>query len=161
MPILPGKAMERRTFLRGMGAVVALPYLDAMEPAFRSLAKASGASAAADKTRLVCMEPAPGGAGSNTWGASKHLWAPAEIGRNFNLNPEGALTPLEPWRDYLTIVRSTDVRMAEAFEAPEIGGDRCRSSAVFLTQSHSKQTQGSDVYVGTSLDQIIARRISG
>ena len=42
MPIVPGKAMERRTFLRGMGAVVALPYLDAMEPAFRSLAKVRG-----------------------------------------------------------------------------------------------------------------------
>ena len=37
MQILAGKAMERRTFLRGMGAVIALPYLDAMEPAFRSL----------------------------------------------------------------------------------------------------------------------------
>jgi len=44
MPIVPGKAMERRTFLRGVGAVVALPYLDAMEPAFRSLAKVRGAS---------------------------------------------------------------------------------------------------------------------
>ena len=97
----------------------------------------------------------------NTWGASKHLWAPAEIGRNFQLNPDGALAPLEPWRDYLTIVSNTDVRMAEAFEAPEIGGDHFRSSAVFLTQSHPKQTQGSDVYVGTSLDQIVARRIAG
>jgi hypothetical protein len=49
--------------------------------------------------------------------------------------------------------------MAEAFEASEIGGDHFRSSAVFLTQSHPKQTQGSDVYVGTSVDQLIARRI--
>jgi hypothetical protein len=145
MPIVPGKAMERRTFLRGVGAVVALPYLDAMEPAFRSLAKVRGASAVADKTRLVCMELVHGCAGSNTWGASKHLWAPAEIGRNFKLNPDGALAPLESWRDYLTIVSNTDVRMAEAFEAPEIGGDHFRSSAVFLTQSHPKQTQGSDV----------------
>jgi hypothetical protein len=49
--------------------------------------------------------------------------------------------------------------MAEAFEAPEIGGDHFRSSAVFLTQSHPKQTQGSDLYVGTSFDQIVARKI--
>ena len=49
--------------------------------------------------------------------------------------------------------------MAEAFDAPEIGGDHFRSSAVFLTQSHPKQTQGSDLYVGTSLDQIVARSI--
>jgi len=98
--------------------------------------------------------------GSNTCGASKHLWAPAEIGRNFQLNPDGALAPLDPWREYLTIVSNTDTRMAEAFEAPEIGGDHFRSSAVFLTQSHPKQTQGSDVFVGTSLDQIVARKIA-
>ena len=60
--------------------------------------------------------------------------------------------------DYLTIISNTDVRMAEAFQAPEIGGDHFRSSAVFLTQSHPKQTRGSDVYVGTSLDQIYAQR---
>jgi hypothetical protein len=48
--------------------------------------------------------------------------------------------------------------MAEAFSAPEIGGDHFRSSAVFLTQCHPKQTQGSDVFVGTSLDQMHAHR---
>ena len=48
--------------------------------------------------------------------------------------------------------------MAEAFTAPEIGGDHFRSSAVFLTQSHPKQTQGSDIHCGTSLDQIHAHR---
>lgn len=160
MKILTGRAMERRTFLRGMGAAIALPYLDAMEPAVRSLSKAGGVAPAAEKTRLVCIELVHGCAGSNTWGASKHLWAPAEIGRGFQLNPEGALAPLEPWREYLTIVSNTDVRMAEAFDAPEIGGDHFRSSAVFLTQSHPKQTQGSDVYVGTSLDQLVARRIA-
>ena len=56
MQILAGKAMERRTFLRGLGATLALPYLDAMEPAVRSLRKFGGASAATEKTRLVCME---------------------------------------------------------------------------------------------------------
>ena len=55
MQILAGKAMERRTFLRGLGASLALPYLDAMEPAVRSLRKFGGASAATEKTRLVCM----------------------------------------------------------------------------------------------------------
>jgi hypothetical protein len=48
--------------------------------------------------------------------------------------------------------------MAEAFEANEIGGDHFRSSAVFLTQSHPKQTRGSDVFAGTSVDQIYANR---
>ena len=50
------------------------------------------------------------------------------------------------------------MRNAEAFTPPEIGGDHFRSSAVFLTQAHPKQTQGSDVRVGTSLDQMYAQR---
>ena len=162
MNILTKQALSRRTFLRGLGATVALPYLDAMAPAFRSvgLGAASG-GAAGSKTRLVCIESVHGAAGSNAWGATKNLWAPAAVGRDFALNPEGALIPLEPWRKHLTIVSNTDVRMAEAFDAPEIGGDHFRSSAVFLTQSHPKQTQGSDLFVGTSMDQLVARRIAG
>jgi hypothetical protein len=112
-------------------------------------------------TRVVAIESVHGAAGSSAWGASKHLWAPAGVGRDFTLNPEGALIDLEPWRKYLTIVSNTDVRMAEAFEAPEIGGDHFRSSAVFLTQAHPKQTQGSDLFVGTSWDQVVARKLAG
>jgi hypothetical protein len=157
MKILTGKSIPRRTFLRGMGATVALPYLDAMEPAGKLLGGKT--AAVADKQRVVCIESVHGAAGSNNWGASKYLWAPERVGRDFQLIAEGALPSLEPWRKYLTIISNTDVRMAEAFEAPEIGGDHFRSSAVFLTQSHPKQTQGSDLYVGTSLDQIIARKL--
>ena len=51
------------------------------------------------------------------------------------------------------------MRNAEAFELPEIGGDHFRSSAVYLTQSHPKQTQGSDVLSGTSLDQLYAKKV--
>jgi len=58
----------------------------------------------------------------------------------------------------MTIVSNTDVRMAEAFDPGEIGGDHFRSSAVFLTQSHPKQTQGSDLFCGVSLDQLHAQR---
>ena len=158
MKILTGKSIPRRTFLRGMGATVALPYLDAMQPAGKLLGGGK-AAAAVDKQRVVCIESVHGAAGSNNWGASKFLWAPEKVGREFQLIAEGALPALEPWRKYLTIISNTDVRMAEAFEAPEIGGDHFRSSAVFLTQSHPKQTQGSDLYVGTSLDQIIARKL--
>ncbi|MGH9349535.1 MAG: DUF1552 domain-containing protein, partial [Vicinamibacterales bacterium] len=85
------------------------------------------------------------------------LWSPAGVGRDFDLAPT-CLSPLEPFRDYLTIVSHTDVRNAEAFELPEIGGDHFRSSAVFLTQSHPFQTQGSNVRAGTSLDQHYAQR---
>jgi len=161
MQILTGKALPRRTFLRGLGAAVALPYLDAMVPALGALTKRSITAAPGAKTRFVAIESVHGAAGSNIWGASKNLWAPAATGKDFVLNPDGALIPLEPWRKHLTIVSNTDTRMAEAFDAPEIGGDHFRSSAVFLTQSHPKQTQGSDLYVGTSMDQLIARKIGG
>ena len=156
---LTQKTLHRRTFLRGLSATVALPYLDAMRPAGKALGRLSSTAAATEKTRVVCIETVHGAAGSNTLGAAKNLWAPAGLGRDWTMNPESALSPLDPWRKYLTIVSNTDVRMAEAFEAPEIGGDHFRSSAVFLTQSHPKQTQGSDLFVGTSFDQILARRI--
>ncbi len=98
-----------------------------------------------------------GPAGSTAFGIKQNLWAPAETGRNFDLS-KGSLASLEPFRDHLTIISNTDVRNAEAFTAPEIGGDHFRSSAVFLTQMHPKQTQGSDVHVGTSLDQFYAKK---
>src|SRR3954466_6689606 len=100
MKILTGKTIPRRTFLRGMGATVALPYLDAMVPAFAGLGAGKSAAAEANKTRVVAIESVHGAAGSNTWGASKYLWAPAKVGREFELNPDGALSPLEPWRKY-------------------------------------------------------------
>ena len=71
---------------------------------------------------------------------------------------DSSMAAFEPYRDYMTIVSNTDVKMAEAFNLPEIGGDHFRSSAVFLTQSHPKQTQGSDIWAGTSLDQMYAKR---
>src|SRR5499427_6234988 len=97
MQILTGKTIPRRTFLRGLGVTVALPYLDAMVPAASFLGK-KAASAAQNKTRFVAIESVHGAAGSNTWGASKYLWAPATTGKDFVLNPDGALIPLEPWR---------------------------------------------------------------
>ena len=140
---------------------MALPLLDAMFPAGRVRAGAAagaGAAAADQPTRLICIEEVHGVAGCNEWGATQHLFAPAAVGRDFELDDANVLKPLEPWRDHMTIVSNTDVRMAEAFEAQEVGGDHFRSSAVFLTQSHPKQTQGSDIFCGTSLDQLHAQR---
>ncbi len=154
MIFLSQKHIPRRTFLRGMGATVALPFLDAMVPSRRLWARVK---ADVDRTRLVCIEMVHGAAGSNELGASKNLWAPSAVGRDFDLS-SSSLSPLEPFRDYLTIISNTDVENAEAKTAREIGGDHFRSSAVFLTQMHPHQTEGSDVKVGTSFDQIYARR---
>ena len=146
------KHISRRTVLRGMGATVALPFLEAMVPARTVLAKT-----AAGPVRLACIEMVHGSAGATAIGLQKNLWSPAAVGRAFDLAPT-SLTPLEPWRDHITIVSNTDVRNAEAFDTPEIGGDHFRSSAVFLTQSHPRQTKGSNVFVGTSMDQYFAQK---
>lgn len=152
MYFLSGKAMPRRQFLQGMSATIALPYLDAMIPTGR---RAFGNAKQAP--RLVAIEMVHGAAGCNEWGAKQNLWSPAAAGRQFDLSPT-ALQSLDSYRDYLTIISNTDVREAEPTSPNEIGGDHFRSSATFLTQAHAKQTEGSDVRVGTSLDQLYAKR---
>ncbi|MCG8469105.1 MAG: DUF1552 domain-containing protein [Gemmatimonadetes bacterium] len=153
MDFLTGRHIPRRTFLRGAGAAVALPFLDAMVPAGRLF----GSSTANDPTRLIAIEMVHGAAGSTAYGASKNYWSPAAAGRDFDLSPS-ALASLEPFRDSLTIISDTDVAPAEATTPKEIGGDHFRSSASFLTQGRARQTEGSDIFVGTSLDQMYAQR---
>src|SRR5829696_5392136 len=148
---LTQKQLSRRTVLKGVGVTMALPFLEAMVPA-----RASG-QAARGKVRFAAIEMVHGSAGSTSFGIKKNMWAPAAVGRDFDLSPS-SLAPLEPFRNDITIISNTDVRNAEAFTAPEIGGDHFRSSAVFLTQMHPKQTEGSDVRVGISLDQMYAKR---
>ena len=152
MTFLTQKHVSRRAALKGLGATIALPFLDAMIPASTAWAKVADR-----KLRLIAMEMVHGAAGSTTFGAKMNLWAPAATGSAFDLSPS-ALNALEPYRDYLTIVSNTDCRNAEAFSAPEIGADHFRSAAVFLTQAKPKQTQGSDVFAGTSFDQIVAKQ---
>ena len=149
---ITNKQLSRRTVLKGVGVTMALPFLEAMVPARSVFGATLG-----KKLRLVAIEMVHGSAGSTALGIKKNLWAPSAVGRDFDLSPT-SLVSLQPYRDYVTIVSNTDVRNAEAFTAPEIGGDHFRSSAVFLTQTHPKQTQGSDVRAGTSLDQIYARQ---
>jgi hypothetical protein len=142
--------LSRRTMLKGLGATVALPFLDAMVPA-RVIAQGR------KPLRLIAMEMVHGAAGSTAYGIKKNMWSPAATGSAFDLSPT-SLKSLEPYRDYLTIFSNTDVRNAAAFAASEIGADHFRSAAVFLTQSKPKQTQGSDVHAGTSFDQIYAQK---
>ncbi len=151
MHFITQKAMPRRTFLKGAGASVALPLLDAMIPAF-------AASPRSERIRLVCIEEVHGLPGCNKWGAERFLYAPEQTGRDYELVTDNPLKALEEWREHFIIVSNTDVRMAEAFAPSEVGGDHFRSSAVFLTQAHPKQTQGSDIHCGTSLDQLHAKR---
>jgi hypothetical protein len=146
------KFLSRRTILRGMGVSVALPLLDSMVPAQTPLSK----TAASPKTRLACIEMVHGAAGSTGEGTEKHYWSPEKEGSDFAMSE--SLQPLEPYRDYLTIVSDTDLHPATAWAAAEEGADHFRSSAVYLTAAHPKMTEGSDYFVGTSIDQLYAQR---
>src|ERR1700735_531755 len=150
--IITKKPLPRRMVLRGMGLTVALPLLDSMVPAQTPLAK----TAASPKTRLACIEMVHGAAGSTGEGTEKHYWSPEKEGSDFAMSE--SLQPLEPYRDYLTIVSDTDLHPATAWAASEEGADHFRSSAVYLTAAHPKMTEGSDYFVGTSLDQLYAQR---
>jgi hypothetical protein len=150
--LITKKYLSRRTMLRGMGVSLALPFLDAMAPAQTPVAK----TAAAGKTRLCCIEMVHGAAGSTAEGTAKNFWAPGKEGRDFDWSL--SLEPLKDFRDDITIISDTDLHPATAWSAAEEGADHFRSSAVYLTAAHPKMTEGSDYFVGTSLDQLYAQR---
>ena len=150
--LITKKHLSRRTMLRGMGVSLALPFLESMVPAQTPLAK----TAANPKTRLCCIEMVHGAAGSTAEGTSKNFWAPGKEGRDFDWSL--SLEPLKDFREYITIVSDTDLHPATAWSAAEEGADHFRSSAVYLTAAHPKMTEGSDYFVGTSIDQLYAQQ---
>src|SRR5687767_6619991 len=102
MNFITGKHLSRRTFLRGTGASVALPFLDAMAPAGRAFR-----DPAEGFTRLAAIYEAMGCAGGNDWGDTQHLFAPATIGRDFEIGVQSQLKPLEAYRDHMTVISQT------------------------------------------------------
>jgi hypothetical protein len=150
--MLAKRHLSRRALLRGVGAAVSLPFLDAMVPAQTPLVR----TAANSKTRLACIEMVHGAAGSTMDGSAKHYWSPEKEGRDFEFTQ--TLSPLEKYRDYLTIISDTDLTPATAFSPAEEGADHFRSSAVYLTAAHPKMTEGSDILAGVSIDQIYAQK---
>jgi hypothetical protein len=153
MPFITKKHISRREVLRGMGVALSLPLLDSMVPAQTPLGK----TAASPQTRLACIEMVHGAAGSTGEGTTKHYWSPEKEGADFEFSQ--TLEPLAPYRDYITIVSNTDLHPATAWAAAEEGADHFRSSAVYLTAAHPKMTEGSDYYVGASIDQIYAQQL--
>jgi hypothetical protein len=140
--------------LKGGGAAIALPLLDAM------VGPAIARRAAPDApVRFVAFEMVHGSAGSTAYGRERHLWSPAQAGREFEMTP--ILRSLAPYRDALTIVSNTRLAGAESRDASEDGPgvDHARSSACFLTGAHPRRGQAA--FAGVSIDQIHARRIEG
>src|SRR2546423_9499857 len=98
--------ISRRTVLRGMGATVALPFLESMVPAMTPLRE----TAAAPKTRFVGVEVVHGCSGSTEWGTENNLLQPAKEGRDFEFLT--ILKPLESVRDYVTVISRMDCHQA-------------------------------------------------
>ncbi|HXS94500.1 MAG TPA: DUF1552 domain-containing protein [Candidatus Limnocylindrales bacterium] len=149
--LISGKHVSRRTVLRGAGVALGLPLLDSMLPA----QTARRFTAAVPKARLCCIEMVHGAAGSTLEGARRHYWSPEREGTDFDLSY--TLEPLAAFRDCLTIVSNTDAHPADPYTPLEGGADHFRSSAVFLTAAHPKQTAGPDVRAGISVDQLYAQ----
>ena len=142
--IITKHSLPRRTFLRGVGASLALPLLDSMVPAFAAVRS----SAAKPVPRLFT--------GYVPNGVIMDRWTPAAEGALTDL--PATLQPLAPFKDKLLVV--SGLADAPAFPLPGEGtGDHVRAAATFLTGVHPKKTDGPDIRGGTSMDQIAAQAL--
>jgi len=142
MRIVTKMHLPRRTFLRGAGATLALPLLDAMVPAFAPVSHA--ATMRVPRLGIVYVPN----------GMIMQSWTPASTGTGFDLPP--ILGPLAPFKEQLVVV--TGLRNHPAFPAEGEGsGDHVRAGATFLTAVHPKKTEGPDIRAGVSMDQIAAQ----
>jgi hypothetical protein len=138
------KHISRRTILRGTGAALALPLLDALIPASTALAQ----TAATPKPRFVgCF--VPHGMAPGYWVPDAEGALPAELPFNWK--------PLEPFRNQTVIFSGLHSRSAEP--PPGATGADHWVAAAFLCANKPKKTAGADVYAGTTIDQIIAQKI--
>lgn len=133
-------ALPRRTFLRGMGAAVALPVLDAMAPALTALSR----TAAAPPVRLGFVF-VPNG-------LILRDFLPKTAGRGFDL--PRILAPLAPHRDQLTVVSGLANAAGDALDASS--GPHSRGSGCWLSGMRARRTEGADIEAGKTIDQYAA-----
>jgi len=133
-------AIPRRTFLRGVGATLALPVLDAMTPAF--------SAETTRPTRMAFMQTPNGIFNLNG------EWTPKAVGANWELTR--TLEPLAAFKDRMLVISGLDNQQAAGLTG-EIGGDHPRACTAWLTGSHAKMTSGADLHAGISVDQIAAK----
>jgi len=135
---ITGKSISRRTLLRGVGAVVALPLLDAMMPAGSVMAR----SAAAKQAKRLSYVFMP-------MGCDHSRWTPQ--GDTLDELPF-ILESLAPVREHVNVVSNLDLKNAYP-------GSHATSNSAFLSCARAKQTESTDYYLGTTVDQIAAQRI--
>ena len=135
------KVMSRRTLLRGAGVSIALPFLDAMTPAFgRTLP-------VPPKRMLYVYVPT---------GILPQYWTPTSPGKDFEY--QRVMKPLEKYRKDVLVLTGLS---ANAVAAPmqDGSGDHARAVSSYLTGVRPRKTLGADLHVGTSADQIAARAL--
>jgi hypothetical protein len=130
------RSLSRRAVLRGMGATLALPLLDAMVPAATALAQTAAQPVRRFGAVFIPMGERPG------------FWTPKTAGSGFEFSP--ILKPIERFRDSLVVVSNLD--------RPS-GGTHAVSTATWLTGSSPKRTEAEDFFADVSLDQVIAGQI--
>ena len=141
--LITKQALPRRTFLRGAGAALALPLLDAMVPAASALSR----TAASPVPRLGFIY-FPNG-------ANMFEWACKGEGAAFELSP--TLAPLAPFRDAVTVVSGLDNAPADPWG--DGIGDHPRAGSAWLNATHPLKTEGPAVQAGTTIDQLAAAEI--
>jgi Protein of unknown function (DUF1552) len=141
--LITKKHISRRTVLRGAGATLALPVLEAMVPAATALAQ----TAAEPKSRFVGLFV--------PHGMAPGYWVPEKEGTEFDY--PFCWKPLEPFREHVNILTGLHSRSAEP--PPGVTGADHWVAAAFLCANKPKKTAGADVYAGTTIDQIIAEKI--
>ncbi len=139
--IITKMALPRRTFLRGLGASLALPLLDSMVPAL-----SAQATTVANAPRRLGYVYIP-------MGMNPVPWTPTEVGRITALSP--SLASLTPYLDDVTVVTNLELRNAYTT------GNHASSNCAFLSCLKAKRTEGSDYELGTTVDQIAAKQIGG
>jgi uncharacterized protein DUF1552 len=144
--IITRMALPRRTFLRGIGATIALPLLDAMVPAL-----SVRAAAAEPKCRMGFVY-FPNGVAMND--AVNH-WTPAGTGTNFEWSP--ILKPLAPYRDRVTVVSGLAQKQGESLG--DGNGEHTRACATWLSGVHPKKTEGADIRLSATADQLAAAQL--
>jgi len=140
--IITNKALPRRTFLRGVGAALALPVLDAMVPAL-----AASSSIAANTPTRIGFAYVPNG-------MIMKQWTPSIVGAGYEMSP--ILKPLAPFQDQMLVLSGLAQNNGVAW-AGEGAGDHQRAGAVWLTGEHPKKTEGADLRAGISIDQVMAQ----
>jgi hypothetical protein len=138
------KHVPRRTFLRGVGATLALPLLDSMVPAFA--APRSGAGRPVARMGIVYVPN----------GIFMKQWTPTAEGTALEITP--CLEPIAAFRDQMIVLTGLSNKQGDALPG-EGAGDHARAAAAYLTGVHPRKTEGADIRAGVSMDQIAARAL--